>query len=125
MTHTHAPTNVDDRLYQAISMLSENQKEDLLVFINKLPFEKRSHQRKKYFTEVSYADIDCLATGFIQNISESGFYIEANSRFVLNEKLSFIFEHPTPKKPIKVTGEVVRKDQNGIGVRLAENIGNI
>lgn len=122
MTGTQFPINIDDRLYQAIAKLSEQQKEDLLEFIRKLPFEKRILQRKKYFAEVSYADHSRSANGFIQNISDSGFYIEPNGPFPLYQKLTFTFDHPSLNKHIKVSGEIVRRDQKGMGVRLSESI---
>jgi len=35
------------------------------------------------------------------------------------------FEHPFAKKQTKVTGEIIRSDQKGIGVKFSRTIGSL
>ena len=56
-------------------------------------------------------------TDFIRNISRNGMFIETHWPFMSGEKLSLTFNPPEIKRSIKISGEIVRINPKGIGVK--------
>lgn len=79
--------------------------------------EKRRHPRIPCFVAVEYVAQGRAYTDFIRNTSRGGMFIETYWPFMIGEKLSMTFSPPDIKKPIKVSGEVVRINPKGIGVK--------
>ena len=84
--------------------------------------EKRKHPRKKTFIHVDCSGKKCAFTDFIQNISDSGLYIETQMFLSVNQELSMSFFPTTSEDPIKIIGNIVRIDSKGIGVQLHERL---
>jgi hypothetical protein len=87
--------------------------------------EKRKHPREKIFTHIDCSGNKCAFTDFIQNISDSGLYIETQMPLFTDQELSMNFSPPGAKDPIKIIGKVVRVDSRGIGVQFDELISGI
>jgi len=87
--------------------------------------EKRKHPREKTFTHIDCSGNKCAFTDFIQNISDSGLYIETQMPLFTDQELSMNFSPPGAKDPIKIIGKVVRVDSRGIGVQFDELISGI
>jgi len=88
----------------------------------KEPEEKRKHPRRKTFIHVDCLGKKCAFTDFIQNISDSGLYIETQMFLSVNQELSMSFFPTTSEDPIKIIGKIVRIDSKGIGVQLHERL---
>ncbi len=84
--------------------------------------EKRKHPRKKTFIHIDCSGNKCAFTDFIQNISDSGLYIETQIPLFTDQELSMNFSPPGAKDPIKIIGKVVRVGSRGIGVQFDELI---
>ena len=80
--------------------------------------EKRSHTRKPYFMVVDYATQDRGYGDFIKDISSSGVFIQTHTPFAVGQELSLTFPLPKQKKHIKIDGEIVRINDEGIGVKF-------
>lgn len=124
-------TNIHEvrgRLLELILDMSEAETEDLLQELNHRSTskneeeERRKHPRKRAFIHIDCSGNKCAFTDFIQNISESGLYIETQMPLFTDQGLSMSFPHPTNNNPINITGTIVRIDSNGIGVRFDELI---
>ena len=79
--------------------------------------EKRRHPRIPCFVAVEYVAQGRAYTDFIRDTSRGGMFIETYWPFMIGEKLSLTFNPPEINRPIKVSGEVVRINPKGIGVK--------
>ena len=79
--------------------------------------EKRRHPRISCFVVVEYVAQGRAYTDFIRNISRNGMFIETHWPFMSGEKLSLTFNPPEIKRSIKISGEIVKINPKGIGVK--------
>ena len=89
-----------------------------------IPFqyeEKRRNPRIPCFVAVDYVTQGRAFTEFIKDTSQGGMFIETCEAFKIGETLSLTYSPPDKKRPIKISGEVVRKSQKGIGVKCESN----
>ncbi|MGB6012595.1 MAG: PilZ domain-containing protein [Desulfobacterales bacterium] len=87
--------------------------------------ERRKHPRKNTFIYVDCSGNKCAFTDFIQNISDSGLYIETQIPLFPDQALSMILSPPGAEDPIKIIGKIVRVDSKGIGVQFDELLSSI
>lgn len=112
------------QLLELIFGISEAETEELLQELSlrynskNRQKEKRKHPRKGTFIPIDFSGNKCTFTDFIQNISESGIYIETQMPFFINQKLLMSFSHPANNNPIKITGTIARIDSHGIGIQF-------
>jgi Tfp pilus assembly protein PilZ len=83
--------------------------------------EKRRNPRIPCFVAVEYVAQGRAYTEFIRNTSRGGMFIETYWPFMIGETLSLTFSPPNKKRPIKISGEVVRTNPKGIGVKCESN----
>ena len=79
---------------------------------------KREHQRKPFLTVVNYAAQGSVYKDFIKNISAGGVFIETGMPFSVGQEVSLTFPLPDQKEHLKITGEIVRLSDQGIGVKF-------
>jgi len=81
--------------------------------------EKRKHPRRSTLIDITYSsDTRRIFEDFIRNISAAGLYIETNLVTELGQNLTMTFSHPDSGGPIKISGNIVRIDSRGIGVKF-------
>ena len=87
--------------------------------------ERRKHVRKPFFMVVDYATRDRTYKDFIQNISIGGVFIETHTFLGAGQKVAMSFSLPNCQKHVKITGEIVRTNLHGVGVKfiLIEGMG--
>ncbi|MFC1884456.1 PilZ domain-containing protein [Thermodesulfobacteriota bacterium] len=109
-----------------ISMILQMPYDDQWALLNELEERvpqktakgKRGHQRKPFLTVVDYASPDRSYKDFIQNISPGGVFIETGIPFSVGQEISLAFPLPKSQKHIKIAGEVVHVEKEGIGVKF-------
>jgi Tfp pilus assembly protein PilZ len=79
--------------------------------------EKRHHPRIPCFAAIEYVAQGRAYTDFISDTSRGGMFIETHRPFMIGEKLSLTFSPLDKKRPIKISGEIVRTNSKGIGVK--------
>jgi hypothetical protein len=79
-------------------------------------FEKRSYPRKSCFFPVNYATSDRAYHEFIQDISNSGAFVETRHLLPVGQNISITFSLPGSQRNIKMKGSVARSTPNGIGI---------
>ena len=113
---------VRGRLFELIFNMPEAETRDLLkkMEIRWIPKyeERRKHPRKSTFIHVDCSGSKCAFTDFIQNLSAGGLYIDTQLPFFAGQELSMTFSVTNGETPIKITGEIVRVDSRGIGVKF-------
>jgi Tfp pilus assembly protein PilZ len=96
----------------------ETERTDSKAPENRVFEGKRKHTRKPLLTVVDYATQGKVYRDFIRNISAGGVFIETAVPISIGQELSLTFVLATHRRPIKLTGEVVRIIPQGIGVRF-------
>ena len=112
-----------ERLIQAVSKLSPQRKkmlDELLQEWERLGY--REDSRTHCFLPVDYSTKDRVYQDFINNLSKGGVYIETLSPFRVGQLISLIFSLPSMQKTFKISGAIVRTEQDGIGVRFTKNL---
>jgi len=81
--------------------------------------EKRSYPRKTCFFPVNYATTDRAFQEFIQDISNSGAFVETRHLLPVGQNISITFSLPGSQKHIKMKGSIARTTPNGIGIAFS------
>ena len=113
-------SSVTDRLVSLIRNMSEADREWLLGFLEKRERgERRDCSRKKCRqTPVDWSGSDVAHTDFMRDVSTCGAFIETQRPVRTGQDVCVIFSLPELNMPLKVTGQVVRSDGSGMGIRF-------
>lgn len=84
--------------------------------------ERRRAPRKPCQFSIEYAIQDSNYTAFIQNISYGGGFIESSHSVNIGEAITIYLQFAEDQPPITMIGEVVRKNDQGFGVRFKMGI---
>jgi len=124
-------TEVRGRLFELIFEMTETESRSLKEKLEKKQYseheekERRKHPRKKTFIHVDCSGNKCAFTDFIQNISDSGLYIETQIPLFTDQELSMTLSPPGAEGSVKIIGKIVRVDSKGIGVEFDELLSRI
>jgi hypothetical protein len=83
-----------------------------------IDLDERQATRKKCALSADYQDGGQIRKGQIRDISTLGVFIETPHSMEIGQKLSMRFTFPKAETQLKIQGEIVRKDTNGIGVKF-------
>jgi len=109
------------KLFGAILKLSQEQQTQLLIYVEELLDEnKRISVRKAHNIPISYATQNRIYSDNIADISRSGLFIETNRPFNIGEEIILSFNMHGYDRPFKIKGNIVRSNQQGIGVQFKE-----
>ena len=86
---------------------------------------RRRFARKPYFVPVDFATPDRAFSGFIQNISPGGVFIETRETLPVGQQVTLSFMRPKSRDYVKVGGEVVRKIADGFGIKFHAHVEGI
>lgn len=107
------------RLVELIDGLTEDQCERLLQKLERWKGkDRRRDPRRPCSVPVDYATEDRVFKGFIKDISSGGVFVESQKNLDVGEEITLTFTSPDLRKPMKITGEIVRKNLLGVGVKF-------
>ena len=107
------------RLHELIKKMSKEKQQALLIELEKgLCKGKREQERKSFLETVDYTNASGTYRDFIKNISDGGVFIETRNPFSVGEEISMTFLNSEHKKRLKIEGEIVRIEKEGIGVKF-------
>ena len=112
-----------EHLIRAVSRLTPQRKkmlDELLKEWERLDY--REDGRIPCFLPVDYSTNDRVYQDFINNLSKGGIFIETLSPFRAGQLISLIFSLPFMQKTFKISGTIVRTEQDGIGVKFRKNL---
>jgi len=128
------PTDYKDVQTRLIRKILDLSQEDQLALLSQLEgeigaqleedalppgeFEQRNSKRKEYQNTINFFHGTDSFWGFINNISETGLYIETDGTFELGWSLTAILLLPNSDKTREIPVRVARKDPDGIGVEF-------
>lgn len=110
------------KLIRTILKMPADKIIDLLNEVEEKQHLNKREPRVPYSAEVTFAVNERFYTGYISNINGNGIFIETENRFDPGDKLTLSFESPGGENHIKITGEIVRANEEGIGISFDENI---
>jgi hypothetical protein len=112
-----------DRLIQAVTKLSPQRKKMLDALLSEWELlDYREDSRIPCFLPVDYSTTDRVYQDFINNLSNGGVFIETAASLNENQSISMIFTVPALQKSFKISGTIVRKEEDGIGVRFSKKL---
>ena len=112
---------VQARLIRMIMEMSDSERKELLTKWEEYQRnELRKYPRKPSFIPVECSSFDACFTDFIQDISSGGVFIQTDGHFFVGQQITLTFTTPKSEDDITISGEVVRINTRGIGVRFKE-----
>lgn len=107
------------RLHELIKNMSKEEQRALLGDLEERSFKKtRKHERKPFLSTLDYSTESGSYRDFVKDISVEGVFIETSIPFSVGEEISMTFLLPEHEKKIRIHGEIVRIDEEGIGVQF-------
>jgi len=122
---------VTAKIYGIIQKMTLEERQSLLTELERhqkggASAIRRKHPRKNYLVQVDYRVGDRVFNGMAINLSAVGMFIETPRnllpRFSRGNQIILTFTHPERKEHVKITGEIARIDESGIGVRFDQSI---
>jgi len=109
------------KLFQLVLNLPEEKQTALLKYAEDLlTVEKRAYIRKSCSIPVSFATYDRVYTDTIKNISQRGVFIETQHPLFVGEEIILTFSITGFDKSLKIKGEIVQVNRNGIGIEFKD-----
>ena len=110
-------TRIAARLIDLICDMSVAQQLKLLNQLDKKQYKGgRSDYRRSRKIAVDYEVNDKVHKDFIYDISAAGVFIETQTPPSAGEKIKLTFSIANHKKPVTITGKIVRTDPDGFAV---------
>ena len=107
------------KLFQMVLNLPEEKQVALLRYAEDLlTVEKRAYIRKSCSIPVTFATYDRVFADTIKNISQKGVFIETQHPLFVGEELTLTFSLAGFDKSLKIKGEIVQVNRNGVGVEF-------
>jgi Tfp pilus assembly protein PilZ len=79
---------------------------------------ERKHDRKKCVITVDYATAGRAFSDYIQDISNSGAFINTKEPFSMGDEIVLVISFKGDQNPFKIPAKVVRQNDRGIGLRF-------
>ena len=110
---------VIERLHELIEEMSQDEQHSLLNELEERRSKgQREHERKSFLETVDYTTSSGTFRDYIKDISDEGVFIQTRRPFHIGEQISMIFFNPKHGKRLKIEGEIVRANDQGIGVKF-------
>ena len=107
------------QLVEIINRMSDAELIELLDLVNSQLGEKsRQDDRLTFYTMVDFVVDGQYYRDFIQDLSASGVFIKGRHMFEPGQLILMSFMSPFFQKPFKISGEIVRILDTGIGVKF-------
>jgi hypothetical protein len=110
-------TRVTARLIDIVCDMTIDQQLELLQQLDKQKFKSgRADHRRSRKIAVDYEIDNHIHRDFIQDISSAGAFIETTRPPAIGGNITLTFSLSSNKKPIRITGQIVRSDDRGFAV---------
>ncbi len=117
-----------NQLIKRIIDMSDNQRLILMKHLEEIASDtnngdKRRKPRKDCLINVNMRLQGPRYTSYILDINQYGAFIETNEDLTVGQQMSLTFASPNSRESLNITGEIIRKDTQGVGVRF-QNLSN-
>ncbi|MEJ2723076.1 MAG: PilZ domain-containing protein [Deltaproteobacteria bacterium] len=113
--------SITHELFKMVAKMSDDERRTLLNLLQNGLLKgrcRRRHYRKSLRLPVHYLSQGRTYSGYTQNISLGGLFLPTRYRFTVGQGLVVAFPPRNSNKYIKMVGEVVRLDPEGIGIKF-------
>jgi hypothetical protein len=112
-----------NQIIKRIIDMSDNQRLILMKHLEEIASgtnngDKRRQPRKDCLINVNMMLQGPNYNSYILDINQYGAYIETSESFAVGQQMKLTFASPDSRKPLDVTGEIIRKDNQGVGIRF-------
>ncbi len=115
--------DLTERLTSLINNLSDEKKEQLLeILLEWQRREQRQDTRIPCLIAVDYSTSERFYRDFIQDLSNGGVFIETREPLQVGQNLSLTFSIPNTQSNFKISGKIVRAEENGIAVQFDKKL---
>jgi len=111
-----AETNIIEELTSLAQRLPADKSQQLLDLISGWHEDVRRSPRESYSELLNFVSSKGAHYGHARDISGTGVFIETLADFELGEQVSLELTFISAPNPVKLTGEVVRKLDDGVGI---------
>jgi len=114
-------SDVTSRLFELITNMSEIERIKLLEKLEKWQLnDKRKHPRRAYLMPADYIIQDNKNKGLVKDLSLGGAFLKPSevSSLCIGQEVLMILPYPNRKKNVKIKGEIVRIDSQGVGIKF-------
>ena len=85
--------------------------------------DNKRKDHRKYFKKYLPIDVDCqtIDSKFCAsalNMSQTGAFIKTENHLSAGQEIALIFRFPDDSSTIKTTGEIIRANHSGVGVKF-------
>ena len=106
-------------IFEIINRMSDEEMRQLLKELEERhDKEQRKYSRKDFLTIIDYTVEDKHYRDFIQDISESGVFIQTSRTFAVGQPILMTFMSPDNQKPFRINGEIKHTQKDGVGVKF-------
>ena len=109
---------ITTRLKDQINRMGHEMGGTLPMSNDRMRVERRLFPRISCFLLVDYATQGLAYRAFLRNISADGVFIEAHRAVPEGSNISLVISFVDDRHPVKVSGEIVRVSEKGLGVRF-------
>jgi len=111
-------TNIIEELTSLAERLPEEKERQLLSLIASWREDVRRSPRESYNELLKFSSSKGAHYGHARDISGTGVFVETLADFELGEQVSLELTFISAPNPVRLTGEVVRKEEDGVGLRF-------
>ncbi len=111
------------RIIEIVLGLPLDERRTLLKYLEEKHIAgRRKYLRKTYFMDVTFATPERVSSGYIQNISSDGLFVETREPVSVGQQITLSFRLPNSDEHIKIGGQIARVSSDGIGVKFRMNL---
>lgn len=109
-----------DAINHMARKLSPDKKKELIHIMEtwEMGGDRRISNRKNIRILVDYSVDDKFYTDQLENICSSGAFIKTANPFHEGHPATMILSHPSLDRNLKISGKIVRKEEQGIGIHF-------
>lgn len=111
--------NMLDEIIRRVKNLTEDQQKEMLETLQGMQAGKlRDYPRMETRTDIDVVVGDRVIQTDARDISASGIYINTSGKFEINKNVRVVFSVPGIDKPFKLTGNIIRVEQDGLAIKF-------
>ena len=112
-----------NQLIKRIIDMSDNQRLILMKHLEEIASGTNNGDKRRLPRKDCLINVNMMLQGpnfnsYILDINQNGAYIETNESFAVGQQMKLTFASPSSRKPLDITGEIIRKDGQGVGIRF-------
>ncbi len=107
-----------EKISDLADQLPEVQRQQLLSLLASWKVDARHAGRKSYYEQVNFTSDRGAHHGCARDVSVAGVLIDTNDDFDIGDHITMKLIFISSPRPLRLKGTVVRKTEDGIGVRF-------